>query len=177
MLTRLRSHVLRWNPASVQISLTLLSSSVAAASGLTAAPSPLIGSNFRVGSFPAIATDPTDASFVYITWSSDNGPSQTDVFVTHSLNAGTTWSAPVRVNDDPPGNPRDQFFPWIAVDTDGTVRVMWGDDRLDLLNPGGKFYDIFMAESVDHGASFGPNIRHDGIIKSRLRRIQWQIYR
>jgi hypothetical protein len=36
---------------------------------------------------------------------------------------------------------------------------MWGDDRLDLLNPGGKFYDIFMAESVDHGASFGPNIR------------------
>ena len=132
---------------------------VAAASGLTEAPSPLIGSNFRVGSFPAIATDPTDASFVYITWSSDNGPSQTDVFVTRSLNAGATWSAPVRVNDDPPGNPRDQFFPWIAVDTDGTVRVMWGDDRLDLLNPGGKFYDIFMAESVDHGASFGPNIR------------------
>ena len=132
---------------------------VAAVSGLTAAPSPLIGSNFRVGSFPAIATDPTDASFVYITWSSDNGPSQTDVFVTHSLNAGATWSAPVRVNDDPVGNPRDQFFPWIAVGTDGTVRVMWGDDRLDLLNPGGKFYDIFMAESVDHGASFGPNIR------------------
>ena len=132
---------------------------VAAASGLIAAPSPLIGSNFRVGSFPAIATDPTDANLVYITWSSDNGPSQTDVFVTRSFNAGASWNTPVRVNDDPVGNPRDQFFPWIAVDNDGTVRVMWGDDRLDLLNPGGKLYDIFMAESLDHGASFGPNIR------------------
>jgi hypothetical protein len=132
---------------------------VAAASGLTAPPNPLIGSNFRVGSFPAIATDPTDAKRVYVTWSSDNGPSQTDVFVTHSLNGGLMWSAPVRVNDDPPGNPRDQFFPWVAVDIDGTVRLMWGDDRLDLVNPGGKLYDIFMAESVDHGASFGVNVR------------------
>ena len=36
---------------------------------------------------------------------------------------------------------------------------MWGDDRLDLLNPGGKLYDIFKAESHDNGASFGPNVR------------------
>jgi hypothetical protein len=134
---------------------------VAAASGLTNPPNPLFGSSFRVSAaFPVIATDPTDASSVYVTWSSDNGPSQTDVFVSRSVDGGATWSAtPVRVNDDPPGNPRDQFFPWISVGTDGTVRVMWGDDRLDLVNPGGKLYDIFMAESTDHGASFGPNIR------------------
>jgi hypothetical protein len=133
---------------------------VAAASGLTAPPNQLIGSSFRVNAaFPAIASDPTDENRVYVTWSSDNGASQTDVFVSHSLNGGVTWSAPVRVNDDPPGNPHDQFFPWIAVDTDGTVRVIWGDDRLDLANPGGKFYDIFMATSTDYGATFGPNIR------------------
>jgi hypothetical protein len=133
----------------------------AAASGLEPPPNPLIGSSFRVNAaLPVIATDPTDANNVYVTWSSDNGPSQTDVFVSRSLDGGANWSAmPVRVNDDPPGNPRDQFFPWISVGTDGTVRIMWGDDRLDLVNPGGKLYDIFMAESTNHGESFGPNIR------------------
>jgi hypothetical protein len=133
---------------------------VAAASALSAPPNPLIGSKFRVNAaFPAIATDPTDADRLYVTWSSNNGTSQTDVFVSRSLNGGDTWSAPVRVNDDPLGNPRDQFFPWVAVDDDGIVRVMWGDDRLDLVNTGGKLYDIFLAKSTDHGATFGPNIR------------------
>jgi hypothetical protein len=36
---------------------------------------------------------------------------------------------------------------------------MCGDNRLDTVNPGGKLYDIFMAESTDNGASFSPNIR------------------
>ena len=132
---------------------------IAAVSGLTLPPNPLIGSNFRVNASPAIATDPTDASLVYVTWSSNNGASQSDVFVSRSLNGGATWDTPVRVNDDPAGNPRDQFFPWIAVDSDSTVRVMWGDDRLDLINTGGKLYDIFMAESFDHGTSFGVNVQ------------------
>jgi len=136
-------------------------SAVAAASGLRPLPNPLVGSAFRVpAAFPAIATDPTSAKAVYVTWASDNGPSQADVFVSRSLDSGVTWnSKPVRVNDDPIGNPRDQFFPWITAGVDGAVLVMWGDDRLDLANPGGKLYDIFMAESVDHGASFGANIR------------------
>lgn len=134
---------------------------VAVASGLTSPPNPLIGSSFRVNAaFPAIATDPRDADNVFVTWSSDNGPSQTDVFVSASFNGGATWSEPVRVNDDPVGNPHDQFFPWIAVGADGTVRVMWGDDRLDSVNPGGKLYDIFMATSTDDDRlSFGRNIR------------------
>jgi len=36
---------------------------------------------------------------------------------------------------------------------------MWGGDRLDLINTGGKLYDIFMAESFDHGTTFGADIR------------------
>lgn len=132
----------------------------AAAESLTAPPSPLEGSSFRVGAFPAIATDPTDEDNVYVTWSSDNGPSQTDVFVSRSLDGGETWTlSPARVNDDALDNPRDQFFPWVAVAADGTVRVMWGDDRLDAANPGGKLYDVFLAESRDRAATFSPNVR------------------
>jgi hypothetical protein len=98
---------------------------VAAASGLVPPPNPLLGSRFRViAAFPVIATDPTNSKNVYVTWSSDNGPCHTDVFVSRSLDRGETWSSmPVRVNDDPIGNPRDQFFPWVAVRADGTVRV------------------------------------------------------
>ena len=36
---------------------------------------------------------------------------------------------------------------------------MWGDDRLDSVNPGGRLYDIFTAESQDNAASFGSNVR------------------
>jgi hypothetical protein len=134
---------------------------VAAASGLANPPNPLVGSKFHVnGPFPAIATDPTNPMNVYVTWSSNNGASQTDVFLSRSLDGGATWSStPVRVNDDAIGNPRDQFFPWIAVRADGSVLVTWGDDRLDLMNAGGKLYDLFAAESLDNGASFEPNVR------------------
>jgi hypothetical protein len=133
---------------------------VAAASGLVPPPNPLDGSNFRVNAaFPAIATDPTDFNNVYVVWSSDNGPSQTDVFLSRSADGGATCGSPVRVNDDPPDNPRDQFFPWVSVAADGTVQVMWGDDRLDSVNTGGKLYDVFMAESHDRGLTFLPNQR------------------
>ena len=47
----------------------------------------------------------------------------------------------------------------MSVGADGTVRIMWGDDRLALINPGGKLFDIFIAEPTDKGASFSPNFR------------------
>jgi hypothetical protein len=134
---------------------------VAAASGLTSCPNPHPGASFRVNAaFPTIATDPTDASRVYVAWSSCTAQSQADVFFSRSLNGGATWSAtPLRVNDDATTNPRDQFFPWMVVDDLAVIRLMWGDDRLDTVNAGGHFYDIFAAESTDDGASFSPNVR------------------
>jgi hypothetical protein len=135
---------------------------VSAASGLTRCPNPLPGASFRDSSaaFPTIATDPTAASRVYVAWSSCTATAQADVFLSRSVDGGATWSpTPLRVNDDGPSNPRDQFFPSITVDDAGVVRAMWGDDRLDTVNPGGHNYDIFNANSTDHGASFGTNVR------------------
>jgi hypothetical protein len=133
----------------------------AAAAGLTGCPNPHPGANFRVNAaFPTIATDRTNASRVYVAWSSCNGVAQADVFFSRSLDGGATWSAvPLRVNDDSTSNPRDQFFPWMAVGDDGVIQVMFGDDRLDTVHAGGHNYDIFFATSLDHGASFGPNVR------------------
>ncbi len=123
-------------------------------------PNPLVGSGFRVvGPFPSLAADPSNASRLYLTWSANDGVDQADVFVSRSLDGGGTWSAPRRVNDDAAGTPRDQFFPWIAVTAAGTVRVMWGDDRGDLVNAGGRLYDVFVADSDDQAATFGANVR------------------
>jgi hypothetical protein len=121
----------------------------------------LPGSKFRTlnNLSPQIATDPTNKNRVFLASGACSADFHSDVHLERSLDAGATWSAPVRMNDDPPGDQRDQFFPAITVDDRGVVRAMWGDDRLDTLHPGGHDYDIFGATSLDHGATFGPNTR------------------
>ena len=138
------------------------SPAVAAGSGLTRCPDPLPGARFRLSgeAAPSIAADPTDASRVFVAWSSCTPTAQADVFLSRSTNGGASWSpTPLRINDDGASNPRDQFFPAITVDDQGVVRAMWGDDRLDTVNAGGHNYDIFAAASTDHGAGFGTNVR------------------
>src|SRR5262245_15160193 len=77
-----------------------------------------------------------------------------DVFVARSTDRGSTWSAPVRVNDDAPGN--DQVMPWISVNAEGTVEAFWYDTR----NWRGMHTtDVYTARSFDGGRSFGPNMR------------------
>jgi hypothetical protein len=133
---------------------------VPAASGFTSCPSPLPGATFRVvAPLPTIATDPVDPMLVYVAWASCTRASQSDVFFSRSTDGGATWTLPLRVNDDGASNPRDQFFPWLAVDDRRMVRLIWGDDRLDAGSAGGHFYDIFAAESTNRGASFGANVR------------------
>jgi subtilisin family serine protease len=118
-------------------------------------PSPLPPSSFRTNSFPAIATDATDPDLVYVTWASDPaGADDADVFFSRSTDGGSTWSAPLRVNDDATTN--DQFFQWISVGADGRIDVIFADRRDD---PGDSFYNTYYAASSDNGVSFQANVR------------------
>jgi hypothetical protein len=87
---------------------------------------------------------------LYINWIDDrNG--DPDVFVAASRNGGETWSAPVRVNDDPLKNGKVQFFTWMAVDpTDGSVNTVFYDRR----DTPGRLTALTMARSIDGGRSF-----------------------
>ncbi|HET7342251.1 MAG TPA: HYR domain-containing protein [Methylomirabilota bacterium] len=79
--------------------------------------------------------------------------SDTDIFVRRSDDAGATWSAPVRVNDD--AGASSQFLPRIALDqSTGAVAVTWYDTREDPDNVAARFHG---AVSVDGGLTFGPN--------------------
>ena len=60
----------------------------------------------------------------------------------------------VLVNHDPPpdGSLADQQQPALAVGSDGTIHIAWGDERF-----GNS--DIFYARSADGGVSWSPNVR------------------
>jgi hypothetical protein len=109
--------------------------------------------NFRVNSFPRMDVDPTNGH-VYLTYggrspvAGDSG----DVFFTRSINGGASWSLPIRVNDDF-GN-KDQFFPDVAVNSAGVIRVFWYDKRND---PGNLRMTLFTAISTNGGVSFHSN--------------------
>lgn len=60
-----------------------------------------------------------------------NESDNTDIMLRYSDDNGTTWSAPVRVNDDQTSN--SQFMPKIALDqTTGNVALAWYDTRNDM---------------------------------------------
>lgn len=43
-----------------------------------------------------------------------------------STNGGTTWSTPVRVNNDALNNGKDQYYPWCAVDqSNGMLHIVF----------------------------------------------------
>lgn len=87
---------------------------------------------------------------LYVNWI-DNRNGDPDVFVMSSRDGGTTWSDPVRVNDDPIKNGKVQFFTWMAVDpVDGSVNVVFYDRR----EGRGSTTGLMMARSVDGGRTF-----------------------
>ncbi len=109
---------------------------------------------YRVLSLPAFAGDPKTGQ-LYLTWS-DKGKKDADILLTTSKNHGQTWSSPVRVNDDPLQDGANQFQPQMAVAPNGVVSIAFFDTRLD---PQHRLIDVFLAQSIDGGASFLKNVR------------------
>jgi hypothetical protein len=138
----------------------------------------------HVGGFDFIAPQPdrsVDAE-IGLAWDRTGGPhngrvyavytrehlnesDNTDIFVRYSDDDGTSWSGPVRVNDDDTTN--SQFMPKISLDqTTGQIAVMWHDSRADLgtggegdtdgvPNDDAQFWGAFSAD----GTSFTTNQR------------------
>lgn len=133
----------------------------------------LCNSNFRVNSAGNIAVAPDGT--LYVVWSDNRRhagefpfptfvgsraegypcppgkATDTDVFLSKSTDGGRTWSPPVRVNQDPEGNDRDQWFPWVAVAPDGRVDVVFYDRRDD---PNNKLAHTYLARSRDGGRTW-----------------------
>jgi hypothetical protein len=104
----------------------------------------------RGNGFPEIAIDPRSSN-LFVTWG-DYTNGDIDIFSATSTDHGKHWSKPVRVNNDPLHNGRDQFFQWLAVDpVDGSEDIIFCDRRAD---PGNRSYYLTLARSTDGGQSF-----------------------
>lgn len=122
---------------------------------------------FRLNSYGNITVDKRGGAFaddLYVVISDNRfgtaASSNTDVFLFKSIDGGTTWIGPTRVNDDrsvvPPDRDcgrvdgflptlarvtaecaaganygNDQWFPWVDISEDGDVNVVFHDRRLD----------------------------------------------
>lgn len=95
------------------------------------------------------------AGNLYAVWH-QTGNGGEDVVLSRSTNGGTTWSAPLRINDDAAGSPADQFLPWVNVDGAGRVLVTFLDRRDD---PANVAFGLYLATSTDGGVTFAPNVR------------------
>jgi hypothetical protein len=105
----------------------------------------------RHNGMPVTAVDLSDGPYkgtIYVNWI-DERNGDLDVFVAASKDAGRSWSAPVRVNDDAKG--AAQLFMWLAVDpVDGSLNLIFHDRR----GLPGTMTGVTMARSVDGGKSF-----------------------
>jgi hypothetical protein len=107
----------------------------------------------RCNGLPVTGVDQSrgkDRGSLYVNWV-DLRNGDPDVFLMASRDGGETWSMPLRVNDDPKGNGKEQFFTWMAVDPeDGSVNIFFYDRR----DTDGTRTGLTLARSVDGGRSF-----------------------
>ncbi|MDP4220945.1 MAG: T9SS type A sorting domain-containing protein [Bacteroidota bacterium] len=79
-----------------------------------------------------------------------NGENNSDVFLLRSTDGGSSWSVPLRVNDDT--TQTEQFFPSAAIDqTTGFIYCLFYDRRDHI---GRNLTEVYLARSIDGGLSF-----------------------
>jgi hypothetical protein len=88
---------------------------------------------------PQIVVNPVSGSLYVCYADATLGSDKANVYFTHSEDGGTTWSAPVQVNDDK--TTRDQFQAAMAVTPDGTrLAIDFYDRRNDPANLAAERY-------------------------------------
>ncbi len=93
------------------------------------------------------------AGYLYVLCSVDPpGDDPLDVHFIRSTDGGLTWTAPLRLNDDP-GTSAWQWFGTMSVSPDGRIDVVWLDTRDDPEFLSALFYTY----SVDGGTTWSVN--------------------
>jgi hypothetical protein len=139
-----------------------------------------IGSTFTGSTFPRPAVDARNGTLyiVYMQGPPTSGRldhfihPDVDAVLVRSTDGGATWSAPVRVNDDPLGSGAPavgpaQRHPKASVAPNGRVDVVWQDRRHGYRSPThshlgngeARMGDTYWSWSTDGGRTFSPNRR------------------
>jgi len=117
-------------------------------------------SDARAKGAPVLKVKPSDPNELYLVFAEESDgllPDEADIFLIRSTDGGTTWSNPVRVNDDT--GTSDQILPWLVVKPNGIIDLAWYDRRNDPLD---QLWDIYFTSSVDGGNTFAANTKING---------------
>jgi hypothetical protein len=110
--------------------------------------------NQRVNSFPSMACDISNSPYrgsLYVCWTNHGVPgvntgNDIDCYMIKSTDGGSTWSAPIRINQDPIGQGKTHYFPWVTCDqANGNVSFVFYDNR----NVAANQAETFMAYSYN----------------------------
>jgi BNR/Asp-box repeat len=83
------------------------------------------------------------------------GRSTTDVMFVRSTDGGQTFSAPVKINDDPVNPDKWHWFGTFAVAPNGRLDAVWYDTRNAANNTDSQ---LFYSFSTDAGVTWAPNV-------------------
>jgi hypothetical protein len=98
---------------------------------------------------PSLIYRPTE---IYALWE-QMGEAGSELFFARSVNFGQSFEKPILVTDK--STPSFNGFSAMGVAADGTVYVIWLDGRDQQEIPG--TFSLYMARSMDRGATFGKN--------------------
>ena len=100
---------------------------------------------------------PTNNNIYMLASVEPNGASNgTDVMFSRSTNGGASFSAPVRINDDPVNHNKWHWLGTISVAPNGRIDVEWLDTRNAANNTDSQ---LFYSYSTDGGATWAANIQ------------------
>ncbi|MBX7041865.1 MAG: T9SS type A sorting domain-containing protein [Ignavibacteria bacterium] len=120
---------------------------------IASGPSPVITISSSNISMPSIAADISNGpgrGNIYAVWC-DARNGDPDVFISKSTNRGANWSEPFRINRDQVGNGKLQCWPWIEVDEEGNIAVLYYSSENTTSN---NVIEAYLAWSNNQGASF-----------------------
>ncbi|MCX6244338.1 MAG: T9SS type A sorting domain-containing protein [Bacteroidetes bacterium] len=116
----------------------------------------LTSKNMRVNSYPSMTVDNSNGpnkGNIYLVWANIGYPginagSDINVYFMRSTDQGSTWMAPIRVNQDAAGLGKQHFLPWISCDpVTGNLCVIYYDDR----NVGSSACETWISYSYNAG--------------------------
>jgi hypothetical protein len=80
-----------------------------------------------------------------------------DVHFVRSTDGGSTWSAPIRLNDDAPSANSFQWFPMLDVAPNSRIDAVWYDTRNGTGSTPYRYSQLFYAYSWDGGVTWSQN--------------------
>lgn len=113
------------------------------------------GKTMRHNSFPSMTVNQQTGE-IFVAWTNIGVPGvntgDPDIYLSSSVDGGTSWGTAIRVNQDTVANDKDQYFPWIACDpTTGILACIFYDCRNFVDN---DMVETFVAISHDAGQTW-----------------------